>query len=104
MWNNNTVVTRNDNYVIMSSRHVMKIGAVLYDERCSSSFSRLALSIFCQFKSCFTFRRIMSRSVDRLRQLEEIEKVRGIGTHTFYKKLSPTFSSACTHVNVFISL
>lgn len=63
----------------------MKIGVLLHDARCISVYRDvLAPALRELYSDCsFIFIAIylktaMSQSVDRLRQLEEIEKVRGI--------------------------
>ena len=68
----------------------MKIGVLLHDVRCISvcrdSFGAVLAPALRELYSDFSFifiavyfKTTMSQSVDRLRQLEEIEKVRGIG-------------------------
>ena len=64
----------------------MKIGVLLHDARCISVYRDVLAPALRELYSDFSFifiaiyfKTTMSQSVDRLRQLEEIEKVRGIG-------------------------
>ena len=63
----------------------MKIGVLLHDARCISVYRDVLAPALRELYSDFSFifiaiyfKTTMSQSVDRLRQLEEIEKVRGI--------------------------
>ena len=63
----------------------MKIGVLLHDARCISVYRDVLAPALRELYSDFSFifiaiyfKTTMSQSVDRLRQLEEIEKVCGI--------------------------
>lgn len=59
----------------------MKIGVLLHDVRYISFLAPALRELYSEFSFIFIavyFKTTMSQSVDRLRQLEEIEKVRGI--------------------------